>query len=235
MKLLRMFLVVALAMLVSSVVAAQCAHQPVPGSYKTLDGTMIGGRASEAFCSGAGPGVPGNTQNAESWNGAALGTQWKIWGMAIDAAGAVETARSINSSGTGWIDYVTNYAGGFFWLSGSHTWGDGLGDFSGTITYYNVGTKVSYFMGMIVGVTSNITLRGQFADCPYCFIDYSLANSMLIWKTGDGAPMPANYPPFLCGANGGELHDICCVTLNIVCDPTATETSTWGAIKDLYR
>ncbi len=235
MKLLRIFLVMAMAMLIASVAAAQCAHQPVSGTYKTNDGTMILGRASEAFCTGVGPGVPGNMQNAESWNGSALGTQWKIWGMTIDEAGAVETARSINSSGTGWIDYVTNYTGGSFWLSGTHTWGDGLGDFTGTITYYNVGTKVSYFAWQVVGVTSNITMRGAFDACPYCFLDYSLANTMRIWRTGDTAPMPANYPSFLCGANGGELHDVCGVTLNIMCDPTATETSTWGGIKELFR
>ncbi len=235
MKLLRIALVTALAMLFATAVLAQCAHQPVPGTYKTLDGSMIGGRASEAFCSGVGAGVPGDMQNAMSWNGAALGTQWKIWGMTIDAAGAVETSRFLDASGTGWIDYVTNYTGGQFWLSGAHTWGDGLGDFTGTITYYNVGAKVSYVGWTPVGVTSNITINGVFTDCPYCFITYGIANALRIWKTGDAAPMPANYPPFLCGANTGELYDVCCITLNIICDPTAVEPSTWGAIKGFYR
>lgn len=234
MKLLRTGAVIAIVMFWACAVSAQCAHQPVPGSYQTQNGTMIGGRASEAYCSGVGPGVPGNEQYALSWDGATLGAQWRLWGMAIDANGAVETARSINSSGTGWIDYVTNYVGGYFWLSGSHLWGDGLGDFTGTITYYNVGTKVSYYAWEVVGVTSNITLRGAFDSCPYCFIDYSIANAMQVWRTGEG-PMPANFPPFLCGASSGELYDVCCLTLNIMCDPTAAESSTWGTIKGLYR
>lgn len=221
-------------MLIAGAALAECAHAPLQGSYSTTNGSMIGGRVSEAFCSGVGPGQSGNTQNIMSWNGTVLGGQWKMTGMAIDAAGAVQKKYAIDAFGNGYIDYVTNYTGGQFWLSGAGAWGDGLGDFTGTITYYNVGTRVSYFGWMIVGVTSNITFRGAFNDCAYCFIDYAVANSILIWTSGEGA-MPANYPPFLCSANTGELHDACCATMHILCDVTATEESTWGSIKSLYR
>ncbi len=74
----------------------------------------------------------------------------------------------------------------------------------------------------------------MFDDCDWCFIDYGMANSILVWKTGMPA-MPSNYPPFLCGASGGELHDVCCVTFSIFCDITPTDETTWGAIKGLYR
>ncbi len=221
-------------MLIAGAAYAVCAHAPLQGSYSTTNGSMIGGRVSEAFCSGVGPGQPGNMQNAMSWNGAALGTQWTVSGMTIDAAGAVLKKDAVDGSGFGYRDYVTNYTGGTFWLSGAGAWGDGLGDFTGTITYYNVSTRISFMGGMPIGATSNISFRGAFADCAYCFIDYAVANSMLMWTTGDGA-MPANYPPFLCSANAGELHDVCCVTMHILCDVTATEDSAWGAIKSLYR
>ena len=234
MKVLRLLVVLAAAMLVANAAFAECAHAPVQGSYSTTNATMIGGRVSEAFCSGAGPGQPGNTQNAMSWNGAVLGGQWTMSGMTIDAAGAVQKKYAIDGSGNGYIDYVTNYTGGQFWLSGAGAWGDGLGNFTGTMTYYNVGTRVSYFGWQEVGLTSNITFRGAFNDCAYCFIDYAVANSMLIWTSGEGA-MPANYPPFQCGAATGELHDACCITMHILCDVTATEESTWGSIKSLYR
>jgi hypothetical protein len=235
MKLLRMVLVFAAAMLFATSLLAQCAHEPVQGSYSTTTSTMIGGRVSEAFCSGTppGPGLPGNMQNAMSWNGAALGGQWVLSGMTIDAAGAVEKKRSIDAYGNGYIDYVTNYTGGQFWLSGAGAWGDGLGDFTGYLTYYNVGTRVSYIGGVQVGVTSNISFRGTFNECSYCFIDAGIANSILIWN-GGGA-MPSNYPPFLCAANTGELHDACCLTIHILCDVTSTEEGTWGSIKALYR
>lgn len=234
MKLLRTVFVFATAMLVAGSAFALCAHQPVQGSYSTTTGTMIGGRASEAFCSGAGPGQPGNTQRALSWNGAVLGGQWILSGMAIDVNGAVVTSQYFDANGNGYIDYITNYTGGTFWLSGAGLWGDGLGDFNGQVTYYNVGTKVTYFGWQPVGATSNITIHGTFNDCNYCFIDYGMANSLLMWSPGDGT-MPANYPPFLCGAFAGELHDVCCVTIHVLCEVTATEPSTWGSIKALYR
>jgi hypothetical protein len=78
-------------------------------------------------------------------------------------------------------------------------------------------------------------MRGAFASCNYCFIDYGISNVILVWRTGYTAPMPANYPPFLCSANAGELYDVCDATISIFCDVTATQPSTWGQIKDLYR
>jgi hypothetical protein len=249
MKLLKIAMALSLIMVIASSAFGVCAHKPKDGIYSTTTSSMLAGRASEAFCGGVapgvtvvgfgvtdvGPGLPGNTENAMSWDGVVLGGQWHIWGMTIDAAGAVETGQVFDAYGNGWRDYVTNYTGGLFWLSGAHTWGDGLGDFTGTITYYNVGAKVSYVGWVPVGITANTSLRGSFDSCNYCFIDYGVANTLLIWRTGDMPPMPANYPPFLCGANAGELHDVCDVTISIFCDVTATQPSTWGTIKELFR
>ncbi len=49
-----------------------------------MNGTILGGRASDAWCTGVGPGRPGNTESAMSWDGTNLGAQWRIWGMTID-------------------------------------------------------------------------------------------------------------------------------------------------------
>lgn len=235
MKLARTLSVFAAAMLVASVVSAACSNPPKDGIYSTTTGTILSGRASEAWCSGVGPGQPGNTESAASWDGATLGAQWRVWGMAIDAAGAQETARYFDAYGNGWIDYSTSYDGGQFWLSGSHLWGYGAGDYTGYLTYYNVGARVTYVGGQPVGVTSNIFLMGNFDDCSNCTIEYAISNAMLVWQTGYPAPMPANYPAFECGATSGELFDACCITAKIHCAPIATESSTWGAIKELYR
>ncbi len=228
-------LIFSFATLFAAGASAACLNQPKDGVYTTANGTMIGGRASEAWCSGLGPGRPGNTEAAESWNGAALGTQWKVWGMAIDATGAVETARYFDANGNGWIDYSTNYTGGQFRLDGNHLWGDGTGDFTGTVGYFNVGARVSYVGWQAVGVTSNIFMTGVFDGCPSCSIEYAISNAMLVWRAGYPAPMPANYPAFQCGAAMGELFEVCCVVAKIHCAPIATESSTWGGIKGLYR
>jgi hypothetical protein len=208
---------------------------PYDGNYSTYAGNLLAGRASEAWCgSPLMPGVPGNTENAMSWDGSSLGSQWKAWGMYIDATGAVWKAQDLDSLGTGWVDYVTNYEGGQFWLSGSHIWSDGT-DLTGQINYYNVSARVSYVEGEVVGVTSNVVFNGVFDQCPNCNIEYVIANAMRVWVSGDPDPAPADYPPFLCGPGLGELFEVCCIMTNITCHPIGTEVSTWGMIKELYR
>ncbi len=207
---------------------------PYEGDWSTTDGTILEGRISEAWCNSPySSGQPGNTLNAESWDGAALGTQWKVWGMSIDAAGAVETGRDVNGSGFGWIDYVTNYEGGRFWLDGNHPWSDGT-DLEGDVNLCSVNARVTLVNFEPVGVTSNITITGVFDVCQWCSIQIA-ANSSRLWMTGDSDPMPTDYPPFLCGAQSGELHYSCCLDVSIMCSVTGTEESTWGAIKEMYR
>jgi hypothetical protein len=242
-KLLRMFSVMILAVVtavsLTGIASAQthpCGDGALPyeGSWTAPGGGLLEGRISEAWCySPFSPGQQGNTLNAESWDGAALGTQWKISGMSIDAAGAVEVGRDVNASGFGWIDYVTNYEGGNFWLEGSNSWSDGT-DLEGYVTVCNVNARVTLVGGMAVAVTSNITIVGVFDLCELCSIEIA-ANSTRLWKTGDAGAMPTGYPPFLCGANSGELHYSCCMNASIMCYVTGTEESTWGAIKDMYR
>jgi hypothetical protein len=230
----RSLLSIALVVLLASPVFSQCDPEPLDGQYSTYAGTLLPGRVSEAWCTIMSPGVPGNTENAMSWDGTALGTQWHVWGMAIDAFGAIETARSIDGNGTGWIDYTTNYDGGLFWLSGSGPWGGTPAGFTGFLTYYNVSTRVSYYLGQMVGATSNVFFTGVFDNCPNCAIEYSIANAMFVWRTGmPNEPSP--YPPFLCGASAGEYFEACCILTKIHCNPVGTEPATWGAIKSIYR
>lgn len=212
-------------------VQAQC---PVPDTYSTYTSTILSGRASEAWCGDAGPGRPGNTENAASWNGSALGTQWKAWGMYIDEFGAAESGSNIDGFGNGWIDYETNYLGGEFWLSKDHIWGDGVNDITGTITYYNVATRVTLVGGQPVGATSNIYFTGVFDGCPDHILEYAITNAMQVWRSDSGNPKPGNYPGMLCGANSGELFDVCCITASIR-ESVAVEESSWGAVKEMYK
>jgi hypothetical protein len=208
---------------------------PYDGNYSTYGGNLLSGRASEAWCgTPLMPGVPGNTENAMSWDDFTLGTQWKAWGMYIDETGAVWQAENLDADGTGWVDYVTNYEGGQFWLSGAHEWSDGT-DLTGQINYYIVNARVSYLEGQVIGVTSNVVFNGVFDQCPNCNLEYVIANAMRVWWPGDPDPAPADYPPFICGSGLGELFEICCIMANITCHTIGTEPSTWGMIKELYR
>ena len=238
MKVLKMLLVAAGMMLLASTISAQfcgCPEEFIPYQriWMTYDGSLLPGRASEAWCGTPEmAGRPGNAEDAMSWDGTTLGGQWRAWGMEIDAAGAGETGRDIDSLGTGWIDYVTNYDGGEFWLDSDHFGPPGSSDFTGTITYFNVGTRVSYLNGNVTGVTSNVTFNGWFTECPCCYLEFVIANTMRVWVEGQGPP-PADYPPFLCGTTG-ELFEVCCIMASISC-PNSTEETSWGAIKEMHK
>lgn len=233
----KVLLSVAALMLAAVPALAQCPHNV--GVFSTYAGTLFSGRVSEAWCGvdgTPGPGEPGNMEDAMSWDGANLGTQWRVWGMTIDAAGAVLVGSNIDPFGNGYMDYSTTYTGGQFWLAGNGPWGDGVNDLAGTLTSYNVSTRITLVGGQQVGATSNVYFTGSFSNCPggnNCVIQYTIANAIRVWMTGGGA-MPANYPGFLCGASSGELFDACCIQSSIQCTVDEEEAS-WGAIKGLYR
>lgn len=212
---------------------AVCPH--TVGVFGTAGGQVLPGRVSEAWCGGY-PGQTGNVENAESWDGSGLGTQWRVWGMSIDAAGAVLIADTINpTTGNGTRTYQTFYDGGQYWLDGAGDWGDGFNDLTGSLTSYMVVTTITYIRNNPVGATSNVSFTGDFGACPNsngCVIEFGIANAMLVWRPGL-APLPAAYPAFLCGATG-ELFDACCITISIQCT-VPTEDSTWGSLKGLYR
>lgn len=227
MKLLKLSFIVLAIVFVAAAAWAACPIHPNPGVYQTTDGTINPGRVSEAWCTLPSPGVPGNTQNAMSWNGALLGAQWKVWGMAIEPVGPQVVGSSM-VGGNGWIAYSTNYIGGQYWLSKSHAWSDGVNDLTGLITNYNVYARVTYVGGVPVSVYSTAYFTGVFDDCPLCTLEYVISNVAQVWP-----PQGAGYPPFLCGATAGEYYDVCCIRASIYC-PMGVEESTWGAIKSLY-
>jgi hypothetical protein len=234
MKILRMVLLTILLVALSHTAWAQCPSSI--GHWSTAEGTMIGGRASEAWCGGQGD-QPGNMQNAMSWDGASLGTQWRAWGMTIDPVGPVLLVDNVNGDGDGIRIYSTDYVDGQYWLSKDNTWSDGVDDLTGNLTTYNVTTTVTFQAGVIVGASANIAFTGDFANCPSfndCEISFGIANALLIWHPDFGGAMPADYPDLLCGASTGEAYDACCLTVDIYCAVGAEET-TWGSLKALYK
>ncbi len=128
------------------------------------DYALLNGRISEGWCNGA-PGAPGNTQNAMSWDGATLGTDWMIWGMTINAGGPVLVFDGV-SGGNGVRIYQTAYDGGEFILDGSGEWTSGDVDLNGTIHDYLVVTTVTYSGGAVVAAVSNITLHRHLRRLP---------------------------------------------------------------------
>ncbi len=240
MKILRMIFLSVLLVAFGQAALAQCPD--AIGKWATNDGSMIGGRATEAWCGADGAsiqgGVPGNTQNALSWDGTSLGTQWRAWGMAIDSNGAVLLSDTVDPvTGNGTRTYNTDYVDGEYWLTRDNTWADGLADLTGILTSFNVITTITIRNFAAVGASSNISFTGDFVNCPGangCEIRFGITNAMLIWNPAFGGSMPADYPDLLCGANTGEAFDVCCITIDIFCVVGAEKTS-WGSLKALYK
>jgi hypothetical protein len=200
------------------------------------DHPLLDGRVSEAWCGDGGPGQPGNTMNAESWDGAALGTEWRIWGMQIDADGA-ELVQDEVVDGNGFRRYETGYDGGEFWLAGSGSWTEGDVALYGSVYDFMVSTTIYYVDGEITGQVSDVTFNGDFADCPdgnACVIQFAIANATLTWRSGSEDPMPMDYPEFLCDATMGELFTTGDITIGINC-AVAVEGTSFTEIKSMYE
>ncbi len=214
---------------------AQCPAEV--GVFTTLDGTLLAGRMSEAWCNGM-QWESGNVLNTESWDGAALGTQWKVYGMAIDADGAVLLNSELDQYGNGYEDYSIYYDGGEFWLTKDHTWGDGVNDLYGAVEEYHILVTITYIMGNPVGLTTNATFNGAFLDCDPingCGIEFAISNSNLLWRSDSGDTMLDDFPALLCGSGlEGEQHDMPCLTYSVSC-LTGTQSESWGGLKTLYR
>jgi hypothetical protein len=232
MKMAKVFVISIVVLLFAVAAWSQC---PWPGEYSTTDGTLLGGRSSEAWCSGVGPGQIGNTENAMSWDPVSglLGTQWMAWGMSI-AEDPLLIYDGVDGNGNGVRVWQTTYEGGQFWLAGGGYFGPGSDPFDGQIYNFEVTATQTFSGGSMVGLTSNISFEGTFNGCDNCILEYVITNAMLVWYTGMGPPMPDDYPDFLCGAVAGELFDVCCIDLLIRCGVGVEET-TWGAIKSLYK
>ena len=223
-------------LLIGSSALASCPDNV--GVYSTLDGSLLPGRAAEAWCDAPeGPGQPGNTANAMSWNGAELGTQWHIWGMTIDADGATMVSDTVDGDGNGVRIYQTGYEGGEFFLDGSGPWTNDDVDLNGVVYNFLVITSITFVGGNPVAQVSNITFNGEFVDCPEnngCVVEFAIANAILAWNSNMDTPMPENYPGFLCDATMGELFQNNDVSIGINC-AVATENMSWTGLKGMYR
>ena len=230
MKMAKVFAVGLCVLLLAVPAWSQC---PVPGEYSTTNGKILGGRSSEAWCSGVGPGQVGNTENAQSWNPdtGELGGQWRVWGMSI-AAEPERIYNGVNEDGDGIMVWQTYYEGGQFWFAAGF-FEPGSDPFDGQVYDFEVTATQTFVGGDMVGLSSNISFNGMFDDCPNCVLEYVITNALLVWYTGAG-PMPPDYPEFLCGSPAGEFFDVCCIKANILCG-TGVEETTWGAIKSLYK
>jgi hypothetical protein len=235
-----------LALLVMGVAALQVpiarAAAPAPGLYQSTDlgGVLSTGRYTEGWFAGGGALEAGTTQNCGSWNGAALGTEWK-YTCGTQVADGVVTFDAVDGFGNGNRTTRCTYTGGVFWLSGSGPWANGDASYPGHFDSYVEYETVQYMGGVPVAAVTNVQTTAHFDAYPAQCMSFSIANGSRVGTTDLGNVMPPNFPDLLdpgCNptATLGAWWNMNSLTISITpgC-VTPTRASTWGSLKAAYR
>jgi len=216
------------------------AGAPLVGTYKTLYGQVLPGRATESMPADLAEGQIGNLIMAASYDGTTLGTNWTVTCPQIGSA-PVLTYDDVDEYGYGQRIYRTDYVGGKLWLSGTGAWAGGDKSYTSQLSAFRIIATKQYMAGQLVGIVSNINLRGPIDGYSSCF-EMAISNAELVGYTPVGTSLNGPFPPFKgpvdCSADGShgtywDVHDIT-LTLYGGC-VVPTDKSTWGAIKSLYR
>ena len=233
-------LTVVLAIVVMASVSV--AGPPLNGDYDSDDigGPINVGRYTESWSVPNGALLPGTTLNAESWDGANLGLQWRYY-CSTQQAAPVLLVDNVDVNGNGNRTYMKTFEGGQIWLSGTGPWANGDPDYPGTIdTYYEFET-IQYTEWVRTHAVTNIQATAHFDNYPNTCMAFSVGNGLEIGSTDFGDTKPADYPDLLEEATCapvmtlGGWWDFFTLTLSITgCSTVATEESTWGAIKEIY-
>ena len=218
------------------------ADAPLNGDYQSTDlgGPLLLGRYTEGWAGGGSGGalVPGTTLNAESWDGAALATQWKYW-CSTSESDAVLLTDTVNGSGNGNRTYMKTFIGGYIWLSGTGPWANGDPEYNGTIDSYTEFETITYTNWVPVAAVTNVQAIAYFDDYPGTCMSFYIGNGTLIANTDLGQTIPPFYPSLLdpaCNASyvDGAAWDFTSITLSIVDCAVGTEDASWGEIKTLH-
>jgi hypothetical protein len=220
---------------------AALAGPPLNGIYSSTDigGAVNIGRYTEAWDTGGGALMIGTTLNAQSWDGANLGLQWRYECATIQSE-PVLISDMVSGSGTGSRTYEKSFEGGTIWLSGDGPWGNGDPEYVGTITSYVEYETIQYVAWQPVHAVTNVTAIAHIDGYSEACMTFSVGNGVEIGSTAHGDVKPADYPGLLQEGSCapvmtlGAWWDMMTLSLYIDSCTVGSETSTWGAVKAIY-
>lgn len=227
----NVILVSILAVVLAVGVGAAYAAPPVNGTYKSSLGHFDEGREGSSWPGANGFLSPGNVLHAESWDGSALGGDWRIMCPTV-----VDTLLifSTVSAGTGHMAYLITYTGGYIELNGS--WAGPDATYTGIIDNYYESRSMQFVGGVMVGSVSDHSVDAHIVGYPAKCVAFGIGNG--VWL-GSGA-QPSGYPNYrdatcAAGPTNGHWGDIRDLTLTVQGCEVSTERATWGAVKALYK
>jgi hypothetical protein len=215
--------------------ASVMAGPPLNGTYKSTDGDFDEGREASSWAPGGGFLSIGGVLHAESWDGVALGGDWKI---VCPQVVSVTLLVDLVFGGNGQRIYQIDYTGGYVELGGAGPWGNGDPSYTGSIDTYTEIRTVLFSGGVKVGSVSDHAVGASLQGYTQTCMTWAIGNGA--WLGESPAAKPANYPTYLdplCGATAttGHWGDITDLTLSITGCAVGTQEATWGSVKSLYR
>jgi len=210
------------------------AGEPVNGIYKSSDGDFDEGRES-SFSPSGGYVSNLNTMHAESWDGSALGGDWKLMCPFVVAVNLIDD--TVSGNGDGHRIYMLNYIGGFLELSGTGPWTNGDAVYTAWMVSQTEFRTIQYVGNVMVGSVSDHRILAKFPPAGTVCAAMGIGNS--VWL-GSGAAPAAGYPNYRdanCNprAGTGSWGDVRDITLSIHGCVVATEEVSWGSVKAMYR
>ncbi len=216
-------------------VATVYAGPPADGIYKSTKGDFDEGREASSWAPGGGFLSTGNILHAESWDGSALGGDWKILCPQVVV---VTLLVDLVSGGDGQRIYQIDYIGGVFELDGYGPWAGGDPWYIGIIDTYVEIRTVLYAGGVQVGSVSDHLVNMHFQG----YVDHCMTAAVGngVWLGESPGAKPAGYPDYRLAdctpaPDSGHWGDIRDLTLSVTGCKVATQEATWGSVKALYR
>jgi hypothetical protein len=201
-------------------------------------GSVYTGRYTEGWDAGGGATDAGTTLNAESWDGANLGTQWRYW-CSTEAAPGILWQDNVNGDGYGNRTYLKTFGGGYIWLSGAGPWANGDPDYTGFIDTYTETEIVTYEAWVPIAAVTSVQATAHFTGYTSCMTFY-IGNGDRQGTTDLGGMKPMDYPDFMatdCSPTrtlgAWWIFDDVTLVISGECQ-VSTQESTWGAVKAKY-
>jgi hypothetical protein len=235
------------AVLVAGAVAVY-AGPPLSGTWKSTNGDFDEGTATTKWAAGSFVGL-GNTLYGRSFAGGVFTNDWTIQCPTVVAV----TVLSPIVGATGNAIYMFTYSGGFVTLGGpGNPWNGGDAVYTGVIDTYTEIRTIQYASNKIVGAVSDHSVTAHIQGYNDACVAWAIGNGVLRGGSAPSLPLPFNYgvlqsvksagyPDYpgagcvLSPAGPGHWDDIRDLTLTVQGCAVATEPTTWGNVKSIYR
>jgi len=201
---------------VLAILACQAFAAPIAGTYRSPDAgsDFLNGRWSESYAGGH-QGAVGDTINAASWDGSALGTEWTAAGQAIGVPPTLVYDSVVNGSGQ--RVYLTTYEDGLLTLMAPGPWNPGGdADYLVDIDTYSHTTTMVLVNNQVVTFVTTAFLTGTFQDYPGYEVTFAIGAAIPYGM--NTSSLPAGYPQYL-GATVGDYGVVQKITMQIMPEP----------------